>query len=121
MAEEKSDEQVGDGAVNRKHSIFVLGADCTIRESVDLKRELLAHLERKAPLFIDGSAVERVDTTGVQLLVAFSLDCMERGVAFGWPGRSEALKRAIELLGVGPLLECPGQVDLPPVANASAN
>jgi hypothetical protein len=45
---------------------------------------------------------------GIQLLVAFALDCLERNLVFAWSGRSAALEQAIALLGVGPLLEGPG-------------
>ena len=98
-----------------------LGETCTIREAVELKKQLLAHLECPAPLLLDGSAVERADSAGVQLIVAFSLDCMERGIQYGWAGRSAALNRAIDLLGVGPLVESPGQASYtPPQPAASA-
>ena len=85
-----------------------LAATCTIREAAELKQQLFAHLVAPQPLLIDASAVERIDSSGVQLLVAFSLDCMERGINFGWAGRSPALHRAIHLLGVAPLVENPG-------------
>lgn len=103
-----------------EHSVLRLESDCTIREARTLKQQLQQHLQAPAPLFVDGSAVERADTAGVQLMVAFSLDCLERGISFSWPFRSNALKRAIDRLGVGALLECPGAVivpdDLAPVA-----
>lgn len=98
-----------------------LGATCTIREAGDLKQQLLAHLEAPPPLFIDGSAVERADTASVQLLVAFSLDCMERGIEYGWAGRSPALNRAIDLLGVGPLVESPGTASYTPPKPSAAS
>ena len=70
-----------------------------------------AHLLEKAalpgPFEIDGGSVEMVDTAGVQLVVAFALDCLEKGVAYKWLGRSSTLEKAIELLGVSPLLEYP--------------
>jgi len=101
------------------HSVLLLASDCTIREADQLKAQLLEHLDAPEPLFVDGSAVQKADTAGVQLLVAFALDCMERGIAFGWPGRSRALESAIDTLGVAPLLECPGQVAVPPPAIAA--
>lgn len=122
MAEENETASNEGEADRGAHSVLRLDADCTIREAKALKQQLLGHLESPAPLFIDGSAVERADTAGVQLMVAFSLDCLERGISFSWPFRSAPLKRAIEMLGVGALLECPGAVivpaDLTPVASA---
>ena len=119
MTEPTTGDSGGEEHAGSDASVLLIGPDCTIREAGDLKQRLLQHLESPAPLFVDGSTVEKADTAGVQLLVAFSLDCMERGIAFGWPGRSAALNHAIKVLGVAPLLECPGQVALPPPARAT--
>ena len=86
----------------------VLGASCTIHEGAAIKAHMLEQLSRPGPYEIDGSAVERVDAAGVQLIVAFALDCLEHGVDYAWKGRSEVLEHAIELLSVGALLESPG-------------
>ena len=69
---------------------------------------MLEQLSRPGPYRIDGSGVSRVDTSGVQLCVAFALDCLERGAEYTWTGRSAALEQAINQLGVGALLESPG-------------
>jgi anti-anti-sigma regulatory factor len=86
----------------------VLGSSCTIHEAAAIKAHMLEQLARQGPYEIDGSAVSRVDTAGVQLCVAFALDCLERGVAYAWTGRSHALDEAIAQLSVGALLESPG-------------
>ncbi len=52
--------------------------------------------------------MQQIDTAGVQLVVAFALDCLEKGVHYVWTGRSPALEEAIRTLGVGALLESPG-------------
>ena len=38
-------------------------------------------------------------------LVAFALDCLRTGMPYTWKGRSPALDEAIDVLGVGALLE----------------
>jgi anti-anti-sigma regulatory factor len=86
----------------------VLGASCTIHEAAAIKAHMLQQFARPGPYEIDGSAVGRVDAAGVQLCVAFALDCLERGLDFIWTGRSPALEQAIALLSVGALLESPG-------------
>ena len=85
----------------------VLGTSCTIQEAEAVRAHLLAQAALPGPYEIDGGSVELVDTAGVQLIVAFALDCLEKGVAYKWAGRSPTLAAAIELLGVGPLLEYP--------------
>jgi len=86
----------------------VLGGSCTIHEAAAIKAHMLEQLARPGPYEIDGRAVERIDAAGVQLIVAFALDCLEHGVQYAWNGRSETLEHAIELLSVGALLESPG-------------
>jgi len=88
----------------------VLGASCTIHEAAAIKAHMLEQLRRPGPLEIDGSAVSRVDAAGVQLCVAFALDCLEHGLEYAWAGRSAALEQAIAILSVGALLESPGAV-----------
>jgi anti-anti-sigma regulatory factor len=86
----------------------VLGGSCTIHEAGAIKAHMLEQFSRPAPYEIDGTAVERLDAAGVQLIVAFALDCLERNLSFAWKGRSAVLEQAITLLGVGALLESPG-------------
>jgi phospholipid transport system transporter-binding protein len=86
----------------------VLGASCTIHEASALRSHLLAQASLPGPYEIDGSAVQQIDTAGVQLVVAFALDCLEKGVHYFWTGRSQALEEAVRTLGVGALLESPG-------------
>jgi phospholipid transport system transporter-binding protein len=86
---------------------IVLGASCTIHEAQELRTHLLAQAELPGPYEIDGSGVQQIDTAGVQLVVAFALDCLERNIGYAWKGRSPALDEAIRVLGVGALLESP--------------
>jgi anti-anti-sigma regulatory factor len=86
----------------------VLGASCTIHEAAAIKAHMIEQLARSGPYEIDGSAVSRVDAAGVQLCVAFALDCLERGLEYTWTGRSTTLEEAITQLSVGALLESPG-------------
>jgi anti-anti-sigma regulatory factor len=86
----------------------VLGASCTIHEAPALRSHLIAQASHPGPYEIDGSAVQQIDTAGVQLVVAFALDCLEKGVHYVWTGRSAQLDEAIRTLGVSALLESPG-------------
>lgn len=92
---------------------MTLGTDCTIREAPELHRRLLALLEGPRPVMLDATDVDRIDAAGVQLLAGFTVECMERGIPFGWRGRSPAFERAVHLLGIGALLESPGVAAYP--------
>lgn len=85
----------------------VLPASCTIKEARALQTHLLEQLELPGPCEIDGGGVQRVDTAGVQLVLAFALDCLERNLPYVWKRRSAPLEEAIRVLGVGALLEYP--------------
>lgn len=92
---------------------IVLGPSCTIHEAAVLRAHLLEQAALPGPYQIDGNAVEQIDTAGLQLVVAFALDCLERGVHYDWTGRSATLELAIQTLGVGALLESPGGSNYP--------
>jgi len=85
-----------------------LGVACTIHEALALRTHMLEQAALPGPHEIDGADVQQVDTAGVQLVLAFALDCLERGIPYRWKGRSPALEEAIRVLGVGALLESPG-------------
>jgi phospholipid transport system transporter-binding protein len=87
---------------------IVLGAACTIHEAQALRAHLLERAAHPGPYEIDGGGVEQIDTAGLQLVVAFALDCLERNVHYVWKARSPVLEEAIRVLGVGALLESPG-------------
>ncbi len=92
----------------------VLGAACTIHEAAALRAHLLEQAALPGPYEIDGGAVEHIDTAGLQLVVAFALDCLERSIHYTWTRRSPALEEAIRTLGVGALLESPGAASYSP-------
>jgi anti-anti-sigma regulatory factor len=87
---------------------LVLGVSCTIKDAQAMRAHMLEQQAHPGPYEIDGSGVQQVDTAGVQLVVAFALDCLERGITYRWKGRSPVLDEAIRVLGVGALLESPG-------------
>jgi hypothetical protein len=95
---------------------IVLGVSCTIHEAGALRSHMLEQAALPGPYQIDGGSVETIDTAGVQLVVAFALDCLERGLHYEWTGRSAALEQAIRTLGVGALLESPGGSNYSPGA-----
>lgn len=88
----------------------VLGNSCTIEDVAQLRTDLIEHLETNRPVIIDATRLERIDTAGAQLLAAFAIDCLERGTAFAWKPRPAVLEEAIRLLGLGALMESPGEV-----------
>ena len=84
-----------------------LGTACTIHQIQALRAHMIEQAALPGPYEIDGGQVQQIDTAGVQLVVAFALDCLERGISYSWKGRSPALDEAVRVLGVAALLESP--------------
>ena len=88
---------------------MILPADCTVAQADTLKSELVRRLQQAGPLTVDVSALERIDTAGLQLLAAFVRDRRVAGRALAWRGRAPALEAAAALLGLHGMLELTGE------------
>jgi anti-anti-sigma regulatory factor len=81
-----------------------LAADLRICACPAERDALLVALGRDGPIVLDGSAVTRIDATGLQLLAALFRDRRARGAAVSWSAASEALRTAASLCGLAELL-----------------
>lgn len=88
-------------------AIIHLGAHLTIREAVPLRAELLERVDAVDAVGLDASDVLKVDTAGLQVLLAFTDQRRRAGSQVAWTGCSESLRRAAAQLGVGPALGLP--------------
>jgi anti-anti-sigma regulatory factor len=79
-------------------SCLKLGPCCTLRESADLQSSLLAASGN--PLVVDGGGVERIDTAGLQLLVALVRRQQQAGRRLEWCAASPELRKCGERLGL---------------------
>lgn len=75
-----------------------LDASCTLREVADLQFSLVA--ANGDPVEIDGGSVERIDTAGLQLLVALARRQQQAGRRLTWKSSSQALLKCGERLGL---------------------
>lgn len=80
--------------------ILVLGPALTIGNAESLRTELLALIEGGGDVGFDGSAVEAVDTAGMQLLVAFRRALQNGNRKLAWSGCSPVLMDVSGLLGL---------------------
>lgn len=96
-------------AGKRRHAdgALLLAAECTVAEAEALKSELGRRLQAAQPVTLDVSALQRIDTAGLQLLAAFIRDRRTAGRAVVWRGRAAALEAAAGLLGLHDMLELP--------------
>ncbi|MGW8248442.1 MAG: STAS domain-containing protein [Acidiferrobacterales bacterium] len=77
-----------------------LGPVLDVAGSGELKKQLEKIFRRKRPFELDGSAVERVDTAALQVLVAFSRESHNREIDLRWAEVSDALRTASTMLGL---------------------
>lgn len=81
-------------------------ADCRIADVSAWHRQLRAALDASA-IVLDGSAVDRIDTAALQVLVAFQRDAQKRGQQVSWAGVSAPLHDAASQLGLAQTLALP--------------
>ena len=79
---------------------ITLPADLHMGGIESLRQTLVAHVEQDAPLAVDGAAVDRVSTAGIQLLVAFFRDRMLAQRSTQWTQVSDPLRDAVHWLGL---------------------
>jgi phospholipid transport system transporter-binding protein len=77
-----------------------LEASFTLRDATDMLFQLLAVDFGDADVLVDGGAVERIDTAGLQMLIAFAKHHTARGKTLHWTAVSPELLRSSQLLGV---------------------
>jgi anti-anti-sigma regulatory factor len=84
-----------------------LDARLTIVQAADLHRTLVARVAGGGPVAVDGSRVEEIDTSILQLLTSLWCTSLERGIACTWHGASDVLRQRAALIGVAELLHFP--------------
>ena len=88
-------------------SVVVLTSP-TIRTITALQSELAERLDDSGSVQIDATAVDRVDTAGLQLLAAFVRDLRAEMRTVEWVGCSDALRKTAAALGLEAALCLPG-------------
>ena len=86
---------------------------CTLREAVAMKGQLLERLDQAGDVEIDAGRVEKIDTAGLQLLVAFSRQLRESHRTLAWKAVAPELTRAAAQLGLADTLGLPATEGAP--------
>lgn len=93
----------------RRAPALTLAAECTVAEAESLKAGLTRLVDEATTVTLDVSALQRIDTAGLQLLAAFVRDRRATARAVEWRGRAPALDAAADLLGLRGMLQLPGE------------
>ena len=77
---------------------LALSEQVRISHSSELKDQLTKLLSAKKKIEIDASKVEKIDTSGLQLLTAFSIQANAQAIELEWRSPSEPFIAAAKLL-----------------------
>jgi anti-anti-sigma factor len=94
--------QSGEGATT-----LLWRGECCVESLTDRREVLLRALEDGQPVVIDVSEVARIDTAGLQLLLAFVLDMRRNGRSVTCVGASPPVLQGARLAGLCELLGLP--------------
>jgi len=84
-----------------------LDARLTIVQAADLHRTLVARVAGGGAVALDGSRVQEIDTSILQLLTSLWRTSQERGISCTWHGVSDVLRQRAALIGVAETLRFP--------------
>jgi anti-anti-sigma regulatory factor len=93
--------------IEHKSGAFALAAECTIADAGQLKSGLEKLLNDSEVVILDISAVQRIDTAGLQVITTFIRERESQGRHCQWQGESPAISAAIKLLGLDAMLKLP--------------
>lgn len=81
------------------------GEAMTIAQSAELHQKLKAALEDSSSIELKADAVEKVDTAGLQLIIALEHEIEKVSGKLSWKDPSDTLKQAATTLGLAERLE----------------
>jgi len=99
--------------IEHKTGPFALGAEVTIADAGQLKSGLEKLLNDTEVVILDISAVQRIDTAGLQVIAAFIRERESQGRQCQWQGAAPAVTAAIKLLGLDAVLKLPEVASAP--------
>src|ERR1700737_1983716 len=86
---------------------LALAAECTVSDAGSLKERLAGLLDEPQAVTLDITALQRIDTAGMQVITAFVRERAGHGRPVEWQGTAPVLATAARLLGLTSLLKLP--------------
>jgi ABC-type transporter Mla MlaB component len=88
-------------------STLALAAECTVSDASSLKERLASLIDQPQAVTLDITALQRIDTAGMQVITAFVRERADHGRPVEWQGTAPVLVTAARLLGLTSLLRLP--------------
>jgi len=86
---------------------LALAAECTVSDAGSLKESLARLVDQPQAVTLDVTALQRIDTAGLQVIIAFVRERAGHGRLVEWQGTAPVLATAAHLLGLTSLLKLP--------------
>jgi ABC-type transporter Mla MlaB component len=86
---------------------LALAAECTVSDAGSLKERLAGLVDQPQTVTLDVSALQRIDTAGLQVITAFVLERAANGRPVEWQGTAPVLATAAQLLGLTFIFKLP--------------
>jgi anti-anti-sigma factor len=83
---------------------ITLAGDLTIAKAADLQQTFVNEVADAASVVLHAEAVERLDTAGLQLLLALHKQCQSRGGEMQVKDMQHSMQELIQLAGCGDIL-----------------
>ncbi|WP_286268863.1 STAS domain-containing protein [Thalassotalea hakodatensis] len=80
--------------------MFTLPNDLTIAQVEACREQYLAYIEAHDDIELDDSDVNRIDTVGVQLLLAMVLHSVALKKSLTWQNKSSVVNSSVKQLGI---------------------
>jgi anti-anti-sigma regulatory factor len=87
-------------APTQSAAVVTLYANCSVRDVVALRSQLLDVIDSAAAVIIDAAQLERIDTAALQVLAAFVRDRRKQQQEVLWLNVNDALSEAAQTLGL---------------------
>lgn len=81
-------------------SVIMLGESVTIKDVRRFYSQLAGYIDCQTSLCIDASAVKKIDTAGLQMLLGFVKKKLDQNVVIKWLGPTEEVLNKARTLGV---------------------
>ena len=81
-------------------SMFTLPVELTIAQVEECKTDLLLYIEKNEELTFDDTHVSRIDTVGIQLLLAAITYISAQNKKLTWQCQSTVIQESIKQLGI---------------------
>jgi anti-anti-sigma regulatory factor len=95
-------------AAGTQARVITLAGTLDIGGVESLRATLLAALDLGAPVTLDATATEQIDSAGLQLLCAFARSAAAQGLPVTWSATTDRFQQHARLLGLVAALGLPG-------------